>query len=399
MRRTRVAYLIYDVGLGGGELLLANHMTHADRTAFDPLVVCTGEGALPDRLRHLGVAVFMLPMRREVSVFGRLSLPIPSTAWRLARLLRREGVGLIHSYTMETRNYAHAAALLTGCPVIHTCQDFWSGDMFRPIQWWMMNRLPSRIIVISETARRGLHVGTDLNPARVTRISPGVDLARFRPRDERTAVRGEFGLAPDTPLIGIVGRFSAVKGFDTFFASAALVSGRLPGARFLVVGGAVLRDDDYSAEIRQAILRHGLEGRVILTGYRDDVPRLLAGLDVLVSASPRETFPIVLMEAAACGRPAVATRSGGAEEIVADDETGLLVPVGDPPAMAEAIAALVADPTRASTMGRAARQRAEAHFDLIRMVRQVEAEYRAVLAEYAGGPDEDSLRAKMSVIS
>ena len=82
-----------------------------------------------------------------------------------------------------------------------------------------------------------------------------------------------------------------------------------------------------------------------------------------------------------------------------DGETGLLVPVGDPPAMAEAIVTLLADTTRAAAMGRAARQRAEAHFDVIRMVRQVEAEYRAVLAEYAGGTDKGSFRTKMSAVS
>jgi len=379
MQRTRVAYLIYSVGLGGGELLLVNHLTHADRAAFDPLVVCSEGGPLPDALRQLGIPVFTVPIHKEASLLGRMNMPRPSTAWRLAELLKREGVGLIHSYTMETRNYAHAAALLTRCPLIHTCQDFWFGDMFRPIQWWMMNRLPSRIIVISETARRGLHVGTDLDPGLVVLINPGVDLQRFVPRDERSAVRAEFGLPPGTPLVGIVGRFSAVKGFDTFFASAALVSSRIPEARFLVVGGAVLRDDDYSAEVRQAILQHRLEDRVILTGYRDDVPRLLAGVDVLVSASPRETFPLVLLEAAACGRPAVATRSGGAEEIVADGETGLLVPVGNPQAMADAVTAVLSAPARAAAMGQAARRQAELQFDINRMVRQVEAEYRAVL--------------------
>ncbi|HWU37800.1 MAG TPA: glycosyltransferase, partial [Candidatus Acidoferrum sp.] len=138
MQPTRVAYLIYSVGLGGGELLLVNHLTHADRTAFDPLVVCSEEGPLPSALRSVGISVFTLPIHEQASLLGRMNIPKLSTAWRLATLLTREGVGLIHSYTLETRNYAHAAALLTRCPLIHTSQDFWFGDMFRSVQWRAM---------------------------------------------------------------------------------------------------------------------------------------------------------------------------------------------------------------------------------------------------------------------
>lgn len=399
MQPTRVAYLIYSVGLGGGELLLVNHLAHANREAFDPLVVCSEEGPLPDRLRSLSVPVFTLPIHKQANILGRLNVPTPSTVLRLARLLRRERVRLIHSYTLETIDYAHAVAVLTGCPLIHTSQETWSGDTFNRIQWWVMNRVPARIIVISETVRQSLHVGTDLAPARVVRIFPGIDLCRFAPRDERAAVRTEFGLQPDTSLIGFVGRLSSVKGPEVFLAAAALIARRLPAARFLVVGGAVLRHDDYGEEVSRVIQEHGLQQHVILTGFRDDVPRLISALDVLVSSSPQESCGLVLMEAAACGRPVVATRSGGSEEIVVDGETGLLVPVGDPPAMAGAIVTLLSDPTRAEALGQAARQRAENRFDLRRMVGQVEMEYRTVLAEHAGRIGEGNFRARMGIIS
>ena len=377
VRRTRVAYLICSGGLGGGEMLLLNHLAHADRDAFDPLVVCATEGPLAERLGRLGVPVFILPIHRQAQALGRVRVPIPSIVWRLVQLLRREGVGLIHSYTMDSRNYAHAAGLLTACPVIHTSHDFW--NQFKAIQRWVMNRIPARIIVVSETVRQSLCAGNRLDPARVALIKPGVDIGRFVPRDGQDYVRTEFGLPSDTPLVGIVGRFSAVKGFDTFLEAAALVVHQLPAARFLVVGGAVLPFDHYAEEIPRVIGRLRLHGHVILTGFRDDVPRLMAGMDVLVSASPRESYPTVLMEAAACGRPVVATRSGGGEEIVIQGETGLLVPPKNPSAMAEAIVALLTQPQQAAVMGRAARSRAEERFDLIQMVRRVETEYRAIL--------------------
>jgi glycosyltransferase involved in cell wall biosynthesis len=329
----------------------------------------------------MGVPVFFLPIHQEAEILSWIRVPMPHTLWQLARLLRHERVKLIHSYTLDTRNYANAAALLTGCPLIHTSHDFWLGNEFTPMQWWAMNRIPERVIVISETVRWGLHVGIRLDPAQVVLINPGVDLVRFSPRDEGAGVRAEFGLAETTPLVGIVGRFNAEKGFDTFFAAAALVACRIPSARFLVVGRTTLPDDD-EADVMRPMARLELQGRVILTGFRDDVPRLLAAMDVVVSASPRESYPTVLMEAAACGRPAVATRSGGAEEIVVDGDTGLLVPVNDALAMAEAITALLTNSAWATAMGQAARRRAEERFDLIRMVRQMEVEYHLVLERY-----------------
>jgi glycosyltransferase involved in cell wall biosynthesis len=226
---------------------------------------------------------------------------------------------------------------------------------------------------------RSLRVGVRLDASRVVKIYPGVDLSRFRLSASGAAVRAEFGLAADARLIGVVGRLNAeAKGFATLFAAASRIVDRCPAARIVVVGGATLPLDD-AQSVQAQIRGTPLEHHFVWTGFRDDVPRLLGALDLLVSASPRESFGLVLAEAAACGCPVVSTRSGGAEEIVVDGATGVLVPTADPDALAEAVLALLADPARARRMGRAGRRRVEMHFDLDRMVRCVEAEYRAVL--------------------
>jgi glycosyltransferase involved in cell wall biosynthesis len=378
-RRLRVAYLVYGSGLGGGELLLANHLERRDRARFDPFVVCSAEGALPARLRALHVPVHLLPLDREASVLGRMSLPRPATLWRLVRLLRRERADLLHSYTMETRNYAHAAALITRLPLVHTSQDTWFGGMFGRLQWLALNRIPKRIIVTSEAVRRSLRVGTALRETGVVMINPGIDTARFAPRTDAAQVRAELGIAPDARVAGIIGRLSSIKGYETFFAAAARVARRVPDARFLVVGGAVLPDDDYGQKIHQDVAGFGLAGRVVLTGFRDDVERLIGAMDVLVSASPRESFGMVLAEAGACARPVVAARSGGAEEIVVPGETGMLVPAGNPEAMASAILDVFDHPAAAAAMGEAGRRRVRERFDIGGMVRAVESEYLGIL--------------------
>jgi glycosyltransferase involved in cell wall biosynthesis len=371
--------MIYNVGLGGGELLLAAHLTHADRRNFEPFVVCAGPGPLSDHLLKLGVPVAFHPVDRGIKVL-RFSVPRPDTALRLAAEYRREGVDLIHSYTLETRNYANAAALLTGLPLVHTCQDTWFGSSFGPLQWAAMNHVPSRIVATSKTALSSLRVGEKLDPRRVTLISAGIDIKRFAPRKDSAVVRGELGIGTSVPVVGIVSRFWAGKGFDVFFAAAARIAARFPAARFLVVGGAVLRSDRYAERIHELIRDLALSQQTILTGFRDDVERLIACLDVLVSASPRESFGLTLAEAAACGRPVVATRSGGAEEIVVHGETGLLVPGGDSAALADAVMSLLADPDRANAMGAAGRRRAETCFDIQMMVRKIEALYMEVQA-------------------
>ena len=118
--------------------------------------------------------------------------------------------------------------------------------------------------------------------------------------------------------------------------------------------------------------------------YRSDVPRLIQAMDVLVSSSPRESFGLTLAEAAASERPVVATRSGGAEEIVVDGVTGLLVPLADPTALASAVTKLLANPDDATAMGQAGFHRAAALFDIRGMVRAVEAEYGQVLGHVNG---------------
>lgn len=381
LRTIKVAYLVYGAGLGGGETLLVNHLLHANRSAFAPLVVATEDGALVRRLREIGVEVVLIPLHRAGSFFGRLSRPYLRTVLQLARVITRAKCGLIHSYTLETRNYAHAAALLTGIPLIHTSQDTWFGSGFSRLQWWAMNRIPKRIIATSEVVSRSLYVGDRLDRSIVRIIKPGIDISTFCEDNDRTIVQAELGIAPEVPVIGMVARYSADKGFDTFFAAAEIIVRNRSAATFLVVGGAVLRWDHYGPEIERLIAHHELRGHVVLTGFRSDVPRLIRAMDVLVSASPRESFGLTLAEAAACARPVVATRSGGSEEVVIEHETGLLVPPGEPEALANAIVELLDDPQRAESMGRAARERAIAEFDIRRMVQKIETEYEAVLRQ------------------
>ncbi len=213
-------------------------------------------------------------------------------------------------------------------------------------------------------------------PGKVHVLWKGVDLPRFeRACAEAARKRGELGLRPDELAVGTVGRLAWQKGIDDLFAAVRLVRPRLPRARFFVVGGG--RDAD---AVAAAAAAPELGGAVTLLGPREDVPELFATMDIVVQSSRREAMAQTTLEAMAVGRPVVSTTTVGADEAIEDGVSGLLVPVGDPAALAEGIVALGRDPERRAALGRAARARIAEHFTGARMLDRCEAILQAIHA-------------------
>ena len=150
----RVAYLAYESELGGGEVLLLRQLAHQRREAFAPIVIAPREGELTRRARQIGVPAFTLPIDAELITRSGLRLPRPRVLARLWALLRRERIELIHGFTLSTRSYANAAGLLTGLPVFHSCQDTWLSDRLTARDWWIMNRIPQRVVATSRSVMK-----------------------------------------------------------------------------------------------------------------------------------------------------------------------------------------------------------------------------------------------------
>jgi glycosyltransferase involved in cell wall biosynthesis len=178
----------------------------------------------------------------------------------------------------------------------------------------------------------------------------------------------------------LVGRISPWKGQDVFLRAAAIVRRQFPQARFQVIGSALFGEREYEQGLRAMAHSDGLESAVEFLGFRDDVPDLIARLDVLVHASTTgEPFGQVIIEGMAAAKPLVATRGGAVPEIVVDGTTGLLVPMNDAPKMAEAIATLLSDPDRARAMGLAGRERVAQRFTIARTAEGVQKVYDELL--------------------
>src|SRR5436309_7867209 len=213
-------------------------------------------------------------------------------------------------------------------------------------------------------------------PEKMHVLWKGVQLARFaRARAEAARKRAELGLGPDELAVGTVGRLAWQKGIDDLLEAVRRVRPGLPRARFFVVGGG--RDAE---AVAAAATAPELGGAVTLLGPRDDVPELLAAMDVVVQSSRREAMAQTTLEAMAGGRPVVSTTTVGADEAIEDGVSGLLVPVGDAAAPADGILALAEDPARRAALGSAARARIAEHFTSARMLDRCEAILQAIRA-------------------
>lgn len=213
----------------------------------------------------------------------------------------------------------------------------------------------------------------------------GVALDDFVRADARAAaMRAELGLASDELAIGTVGRLAWQKGLDDLFTAVRAARGRLPRARFFVAGGG--RD----APLVEAAAAE-LGGAVTLLGQRDDVPALLAAMDMVVLPSRREVMSQATLEAMAAARAVISTRTMGADEAIEDGVSGVLVPVSEPAVLADAMVQIAGDADRRRALGRAARARIGEHFTLARTLDRCEAIFGSVVEGAVAGTPPPSL--------
>jgi glycosyltransferase involved in cell wall biosynthesis len=376
-------------GVVGGSLTgILPLIAHLDRTRFAPSLALFE----PKTIATDGIPVHVLPpLPRPTGVAGRgrlgrlvlraqrLYAAAGPRAQALAALYRRERPALVYLANGFRANLDGVlAARRCGLPVV--CHE----KGFEPVG--PIERLASRWIdacvcmteEIADYCRR-----RQVRARRLLTIHDGIDCDAFR-AGGGASVRREFGIPPEAPVAGIVGHIQDWKGQHLVVEAVARARRRFPELRCLVVGGVHRRGVEYAARLRERIAAADLAGHVILTGPRQDVAACLDAMDVVLHASVvPEPFGRVLIEAMALARPVIAPREGGPLVIVVDGETGLLVPPRDASAMAEALEALLADPTRRAAMGRAGRARAQAVFDIRHHVQTMEALFDDVLAARA----------------
>jgi glycosyltransferase involved in cell wall biosynthesis len=353
-----ILHTIETSGPGGAETVLLQLATHLDRSKFRSLVLLNQKGWLLDQLREREIETTLV----EWKTWYDLRLPRTMT-----RMVRDEQVDLIHSHLPDQNFYSCLVGALTGRTTIVTYHG--AVELVRArrrrgaFKLWVVRNSASRVVVVCDFVRKLLE-GLGFKPEKMTRIYNGIEVARFN-APPRTNLREELGFPAETKLVGMVANIRQTKGHEFFVRAARQVSDAHPEARFLAVGDV---DERIGRGLRELVRQLRLEDRFLFLGFRQDIPEILANLDVFVLSSTSEGFPLVVLEAMAAGKPVVVTRSGGPEEMIRDGRDGFLVPPADVDSLAAKISALLDDPGLAAALSREARAAIAREFSISRMI-------------------------------
>ena len=304
----------------------------------------------------------------------------------LVRLMRAWRPAIVHTHTAKAGVLGRLAARAARVPTVvhtfhgHVLRGYFSPPkekLFRGLEAFLA-RAADALVAVSESVKRDL-VELRVAPAPKIRVIPlGLELGALAGTLPRGTLRREVLIPDDAPLVGIVGRLVAIKDVPSFLNAARRVRERRPDARFAVVG-----DGEERAALEQQTTSLGLAGAVHFFGWRRDLAAVYGDLDVVVNASLNEGTPVALIEALAAARPVVATAVGGTPDLVGRDERGLLVPPGEPEALAAAVVAVLEGSEASRRRAQAGREHVLAQHSSERLFHDMDALYRELLVSRA----------------
>lgn len=358
--------------IGGGERHVLDLVRGLDRRQFQSVVLSFSDGPMVSQLRAQGVTTYVIPTRLPFN---------PLVARQVRRIIANEGIDLVHAHGSRAASNVYRAAGQTQVPLLYTVHG-WS---FHPsLKPWLFRLRHQAEGFLTDVADRTLLVSR-ANQAEGRQYFPldrsevvycGIDTARFDPTLARPDLRRELGIAEDCTLVGFVARMTKQKDPLTLIEAIRLVAQQTRQVHFLLVGDGELRFDAESK-----VKEYGLAEQVTFTGFRQDVPDVLAALDVYVLPSLWEGLSLAMLEAMCMGKTVLASAVDGNVEAVTHEQNGLLLPPREPETLAQAILRVHAAPTWAAQLGQAARQTVLDRFSLPTMVGNLEGVYRRMLAQ------------------
>ncbi len=367
----RILFVAFSSRTGGAEVYLLSLVQRLP-AHIEPLVAVREDGPLVDRLREHGVAVRLIGAMRYLARGARWPQRAIVNAGAyvraigaLARLVRDEGIDLVHTWVEPAVKYGPALRALTGVPLVCTFHDpllppF--GRLHRAALAGALRR--HQFVIVPSRANSDLLVRAGVPASQVITIPNAVASEAVEPVAARARVRRDLEIQPDQPVIGMVGRFDRAKGHEVLFRALAMIAARRPDVCCLVVGDARLEGERAWHDHVLALARQLEVARFIrFAGWHDDVAPFFAAMDVMAHPSvSHDSCPGAVLEAMAAGRAVVASAVGGIPELIVDGTTGRLVPPGNPDLLARALLALVEAPEQMAAMGAAGRARARARF-------------------------------------
>jgi sugar transferase (PEP-CTERM/EpsH1 system associated) len=366
VRPVRVMHVIHHLQPGGMEYGLVKLVNGLAGSGIES-VICSTTTASPAMKALLAADVRVVELSRRAG-------NDPTLIWQLFKTCRRERPDIVHTHAWGTLVEGYVAARLARVPAVmhgeHGTLQLAPSQV--RVQRWVWSRVDWLLSVSSRLAER-MSAAVGVERQRITVVRNGVDLTRFG-LTARDAARRELGVDDDVVLVGHAGRLVEVKDQAALVQAAAALKAQGERFRVVIAGEGPLR-----GALEAQIDRLGVSDCVQLLGHRGDVERFFAALDVYVLCSRSEGMPNTILEAMATGVPVVSTQVGGADELVVEGQTGLLVPPVRPDLLAEGIGRLVGDVDLRTSMGAAGKARATQAFSLAAMV----AGYRDVYLEGA----------------
>ena len=406
--KTTVLYLDHTGKLGGAEFALARLLRSIDRTIIEPVVLFAEEGDALQLLRDTAVESHLLLLGGKVLKARKDSLKalailhpgrlvgLLTYSYKVAQFAKKRGVQIIHTNSLKAHIYGGLAGWIAGVPVVWHIRDFIDRSYLPQaavLSIRLLARLiPSYVIAVSHSVMNKLHLG---GSGKVSSVAPNEAGASASTGNMTSLVvhdglsDGEFldyegdNLSrswPETVRIGIVGRLASWKGQHVFLHAAERLLRAGYKVKFQIVGAPLFGEDEYEKELHEIVNTLGITDKVEFLGFQSNIPAILRNLEVLVHASTSaDPCPNTILEGMAAGLPVVGSNGGGVPELIANNETGLLVPMGDPKGLASALEILLNDPVRARAMGRAGYLLVRRDFTAARVARQIEGIYREII--------------------
>lgn len=359
----RILHTESSLGWGGQENRTLNEMLGLRERGHEMMLACQPGAKLAARAREASFTVFETRMRNALDVPAILGL---------RSFMRRNRIDIVNTHSSRDTQLAGMAART----LLHRPRIVRTRHLALPItSRFTYSVLPDHVVTVSAHVSRYLE-SAGVPKKMITTVPTGIDLNRYISPPGGGTLRAELGLAADAPLVGTVAILRRKKGHAELLEAIPTVLTRFPATHFVFAGDGPQREN-----LERRIAKLGLGGSVHLLGLRRDVVNVLASLDLFVLPTHQEALGTAFIEAGAMGLAAVASDVDGVPEIVSDGDTGRLVPVNDPPALASAIVELLADTDKRRRMGNAARRKVTAHFSRAAMVAGMIDVYRAVQAQ------------------
>ena len=319
-------------------------------------------------------------MARAMVIQG---VPTAKSMLGLARYIKRQNIDIIHVSSTAGRDAFCGAVLarltMTKSVVsLHYKYNTWMSQR----TFWAMRQANGIVGVSSYVAQSVIANGYP--PDKVYAVLNGIDISRWQAEASGSAIRHEFGIGSDAPVLAIVANLLPWKGHEQLLEALVRVKEAFPAVKLLIVGAdspEAMGGNVYSPTLQKVIYELGLGDQVIFTGHRKDVQDILAASDLYAMPTFEEPFGLVFLEAMAMKKPVVAVESGAVPEVVEHGKSGLISPLHDSSRLAENIISLLNDPALRAQMGTYGRQRVEEYFTVQRMADDMEQIYRLVLGQ------------------